>query len=205
MGHRCFEKVASSFSRVQVFLSIDEHKSTRSNKRLIQAEIPHSWVNSHATRPSSEQIKERGQPSKNNDQIQLLKATLEFPGIAMPLFKDVNISIPRGLTMIVGAASTGKSQFVKMLLDEVSRTRGLLFIERGGTIAYCAQRVWLQSVSIKDNILGQNPYNQDRYNRVVTMCLLEDDFASLPDGGETAVNDNGSNLTASQQRKVVSI
>ncbi len=46
---------------------------------------------------------------------------------------------------------------------------------------YCSQTPWLQSVSIRDNILFACPLDDERYHEVLDACELLPDLASLRD------------------------
>jgi ABC-type multidrug transport system fused ATPase/permease subunit len=50
------------------------------------------------------------------------------------------------------------------------------------TIAYCLQTPWLQSISIRDNILFSMPYEEGRYQKVLDACALLPDIETFPDG-----------------------
>lgn len=55
------------------------------------------------------------------------------------------------------------------------------------SISYAAQSPWLQHKSIKDNILFESPYDEDRYNQVVECCALKPDFDIFEDGDATEI------------------
>ena len=54
-------------------------------------------------------------------------------------------------------------------------------------ISYAAQTPWLRHQSIKDNILFDSPYDEERYNAVVECCALNPDLAVLEDGDATEI------------------
>ena len=47
---------------------------------------------------------------------------------------------------------------------------------------YCSQTPWLQSVSIRDNILFASLLDEERYHEVLDACELLPDLASFRDG-----------------------
>lgn len=191
-------------NRIQAFLSKPEIKKTYTNIRPIRIGIHHSIINNSALHPSYE-ILCKIRATKNNDQIQLHNVTIKPPGTTISIFQDVTVSVPRGkLTVVIGPTASGKSLFLRTLLGEVYCIGGELFIERGITFAYCAQTVWLRRTSVKDNILGGQPLNEEHYAQIVVRCGLSEELKTLALGDDTIVDKNARNLTRSQQYKIVS-
>jgi ABC-type iron transport system FetAB ATPase subunit len=48
-------------------------------------------------------------------------------------------------------------------------------------IAYCSQTPWLQDTSIRDNVLFSSPFEEGRYQKVLSACELLQDIASFKD------------------------
>jgi len=92
-----------------------------------------------------------------------------------------------GLTVIAGPVGSGKSSFLLGLLEEMRLLDGERFLPRGDGVAYVAQTAWLQSLTIKDNILFGDPYEAKRYNAVLEACGLSEDIAKLDAGDLTEV------------------
>jgi ATP-binding cassette subfamily C (CFTR/MRP) protein 1 len=57
------------------------------------------------------------------------------------------------------------------------------FVGVHGQIAYVPQQSWIQSMTIRENILFNKTYDANLYQQVVNACALEKDFEFLPDGG----------------------
>jgi len=92
-----------------------------------------------------------------------------------------------GLTVIAGPVGSGKSSFLLGLLEEMRLLNGERFLPRGDGVAYVAQTAWLQSLTIKDNILFGSPYEEKRYNAVLAACGLSEDIEKLDAGDLTEV------------------
>ncbi|RPA89809.1 hypothetical protein L873DRAFT_1831877 [Choiromyces venosus 120613-1] len=90
-----------------------------------------------------------------------------------------------GLTVIAGPVGSGKSSFLLGLLEEMRVLNGERFLPRSDGVAYVAQTAWLQSLTIKDNILFGSPYEEKRYNTVVKACGLSEDIEKLDAGDLT--------------------
>ena len=84
---------------------------------------------------------------------------------------------------IVGRVGTGKSSLLLGLLNEVRQTKGHVRI--GGTVSYVPQQAWVQSGTVRENILfGCDLANQDlsKVNKVIEACGLAPDIAQWQDG-----------------------
>jgi len=57
------------------------------------------------------------------------------------------------------------------------------------SIAYAAQQAWMQSCSLKDNILFGQPYDEARYRQVIHDACLEADIEMLPYGDQTDIGE----------------
>ncbi|KAJ7499429.1 P-loop containing nucleoside triphosphate hydrolase protein [Mycena latifolia] len=89
------------------------------------------------------------------------------------------------LTMIIGRVASGKSTLLATLLGETAILSGRATFPSGFRqgIAYCSQKPWLQgSLSIRDNIIFTATMDQPWYERVISACALETDFALTPGG-----------------------
>ena len=58
------------------------------------------------------------------------------------------------------------------------------------------------SGTIKENILFGQPLEESKYERIIDVCALKEDFKRLPDGDQTVVGERGEVLSGGQQAKV---
>ncbi|KAG1750696.1 ABC protein [Suillus lakei] len=103
-----------------------------------------------------------------------------------PLFRvnSVTMTIPRGqLVAIVGPVGSGKSSLLQGLIGEMRKVSG--HVSFGGRIGYCPQTAWIQNATLRDNITFGQPFEEDRYWRVVEIACLLPDLQLLPDGDLT--------------------
>lgn len=54
-----------------------------------------------------------------------------------------------------------------------------------GSFSYVSQQAWLQSATLRENILFGRPMNQELYDRVLDVCCLRRDLEILPAGQAT--------------------
>lgn len=60
-----------------------------------------------------------------------------------------------------------------------------------GTLAYAAQRAWIQNATLRDNVLFGMPMDAERYARVLSACALTSDLELLEAGDQTEIGEKG--------------
>lgn len=120
--------------------------------------------------------------------------------------KNINIRIQPGtLTIISGATASGKSTLCNALLGEMPfHTGDVIIDDASAAIAYCSQDPVLFNDTIKNNVLGGNCPDEDRYRKVLQATLLQSDLQSesLPLGDQTGVGSNAIVLSGGQKQRL---
>ncbi|KAL6423797.1 hypothetical protein ACFW04_010336 [Cataglyphis niger] len=93
-----------------------------------------------------------------------------------------------------------ESSFLQAILGELEPSHGQIYIN--GKISYASQEPWLFADTVRNNILFDQPYNKDKYQRVVKICALVRDFAQLPYGDKTFVGERGTALSGGQRARI---
>ncbi|KAJ3067176.1 hypothetical protein HDU98_009622 [Podochytrium sp. JEL0797] len=115
--------------------------------------------------------------------------------------KDVNLRVEAGsLVVVVGKVGSGKSSLFHAILGDMERTSGSVDIF--GQISYAAQSPWLQSASIKQNILFGCPFDEKKYKEVIKVCSLERDLTLFADGDQSEIGEKGVTLSGGQAARV---
>jgi ABC-type transport system involved in cytochrome bd biosynthesis fused ATPase/permease subunit len=68
--------------------------------------------------------------------------------------------------------------------------------------AFVPQSPWLQSVSIRNNILFGLPYREKRYRAVIDACSLVSDLQNFEDGDSTEIGEKGVSLSGGMKARV---
>ncbi|KLO86349.1 multidrug resistance protein [Fusarium fujikuroi] len=119
------------------------------------------------------------------------------------VLRHVNITIPTShLTAIVGPVASGKSTLCKAILGEVPFATGSVVVHRSRVIGYCDQQPFLTNTTIRNNILGNSPFDDKRYNSVINATMLSRDLANLPQGDSTMIGSSGIALSGGQRQRV---
>ncbi|KAK3175676.1 hypothetical protein K4F52_010059 [Lecanicillium sp. MT-2017a] len=103
-------------------------------------------------------------------------------------------------TMVIGQTGVGKSMMLRSVLGEATVTHGSIYVQIQ-RIAYCDQEEWICNVTIRENIIGNLPYDEVWYNKVATACMLRD-LNEFPLGHLTLAGTRGSNLSGGQRQRV---
>lgn len=89
---------------------------------------------------------------------------------------------------------------MKLILGELPAKSGQVSVH--GKVSFASQEPWLFTGSVKENILFAEKYHEERYNKVVDVCQLSEDFEQLPFGDRTLVGERGMSLSGGQCARI---
>ncbi|KAJ3540055.1 hypothetical protein NM688_g6278 [Phlebia brevispora] len=137
---------------------------------------------------------------------------------------DLSAKFPVGeLSLICGKLGSGKTLLLLALLGEADLLAGQIECPRSppdvlaafqhgevapedwvvqGVCAYVPQAAWLRNASIRDNILFDLPYVEERYQKTLEVCALLSDLKILEDGDLSEIGEQGINLSGGQKARV---
>ncbi|RDL31764.1 Uncharacterized protein BP5553_09166 [Venustampulla echinocandica] len=120
------------------------------------------------------------------------------------VLQNVNTRVSKSsLTIVVGPVGSGKSTLCKALLGEIPFSEGSVVLSsRFPHIGFCDQTAFLSNGSVRDNIVGFSPFNNERYAEVIKATALGFDFVTLPQGDRTNVGSDGIALSGGQKQRV---
>ncbi|KAF8929221.1 Multidrug resistance-associated protein 1, partial [Haplosporangium bisporale] len=140
--------------------------------------------------------------TETNDENSPLLSRAASPIVSgLPTLRDIELTINDGsLTAIVGRIGQGKSSLLSALMGDMYKVDGVVKVFGG--IAYVPQQAWIINATLKDNILFGQPFDQEKYDRIVFASGLVPDFVMLPAGDQTEIGERGINLSGGQKQRV---
>lgn len=133
-------------------------------------------------------------------EIRMDNASFSWPGATEPILHEITVSLAAGLTVICGEVGVGKSALLLAILGELDLTEGE-YHRTSEIIGYCGAP-WLQSMSIRDNILFSAQYDEVRYKQVLDACALTPDMEEFKNGDLSLIGENGVGLSGGQKARV---
>ncbi|KAK4169958.1 putative ATP-dependent permease [Cladorrhinum sp. PSN259] len=134
-------------------------------------------------------------------EISMTNSSFSWPESTKEVLKNVAFSCQPGLTMVCGKVGIGKTAFLESILGELDQHGGDKTAPHED-FAYCTQTTWLQSMSIRENILFSAGYDSSRYEQVIDACCLREDFSLFRSRDLTMVGENGVGLSGGQKARV---
>ncbi|KAI9109511.1 hypothetical protein K1719_019565 [Acacia pycnantha] len=168
-------QVKVSFDRLNTFLLDDELSDDVTGRNLIQNLV-------------------------NSVEIQAGNFSWD-PESMSPTLRDLNVEIKWGQKVAVcGPVGGGKSSLICAMLGDIPKISGTVKV--GGTIAYVSQTSWIQSGTIRDNILFGKPMENTRYKNAIKACALDKDINVFSHGDLTEIGQRGINLSGGQKQRI---
>lgn len=114
---------------------------------------------------------------------------------------------------IIGESGSGKTTLTRILLGLLPNYTGDVYydqVEQRSVspesiydhIAYVDQQVYLFQDTLRFNITLGRPYSDGEVMDVIRRCRLESFVASLPEGLDTMISENGKNLSGGQRQRI---
>ncbi|KAF1972843.1 P-loop containing nucleoside triphosphate hydrolase protein [Bimuria novae-zelandiae CBS 107.79] len=104
-------------------------------------------------------------------------------------------------TMVVGKVGSGKSILLRSLVGETELVSGHLKHPSSG-IAFCDQQVWLRNATVRDNIIGEDGFDEKWYRKVLWGCSLLQDIREMKQGDRTSIGSKGISLSGGQKNRL---
>lgn len=176
---------------------------------LLNASVAMGRIESFMAEPNKEEEpgpdtlgESRSQPV-GDLKISLREASFSWPGSPPNhrVLSNVTFEVDPGLTAVCGKVGSGKTALLHAIMGELDTRSGLREVPNE-TIGYCAQTPWLQSMSIRENILFSSGFDETRYRQVLAACCLIPDLASWKAGDLSLIGENGVGLSGGQKARV---
>lgn len=119
----------------------------------------------------------------------------KFPGLL-----NINLDIKKGeFILVMGSIGSGKTSLLSAIAGEIKKTSGS--VQVSGPLSQCLVS-WSQNATIRENILFGLPFDPVRYNEVVKICCLQEDFDNFRDGDFSEVGERGITLSGGQKARL---
>lgn len=112
------------------------------------------------------------------------------------------MQIPKGYKVAVcGSVGSGKSSLLCSILGEIPQVSGTQ-MKVHGTKAYVPQSAWIQSGTVRENVLFGKEIDKHFYEDVLEACALNQDIKLWLDGDCTLLGERGLNLSGGQKQRI---
>lgn len=112
------------------------------------------------------------------------------------------LKIMKGFKVAVcGSVGSGKSSLLCGMIDEIPRISGMGMIIYGSK-AYVPQSAWIQTGTVRENVLFGKKMDKDYYEWVLEACALDKDIKMWGGGDLTVVGERGMNLSGGQKQRI---
>lgn len=139
------------------------------------------------------------------------------------MLRDVSLGFPEGkFSIVAGKTGSGKSLLLAAILGEVKLLSGTVETPKPppeeeldqakpipqedwiipSLTAFVSQTPWIETGTVRENIIFGLPFIESRYQGVLRACSLEKDVELLIDGDETEVGPKGVTLSGGQRWRV---
>eukprot|EP00256_Glycine_max_P059647 XP_014628250.1 ABC transporter C family member 10 [Glycine max] len=121
--------------------------------------------------------------------------------VSKPTLRNINLKVrPRQKVAVCGEVGSGKSTLLAAILREVPNTQGT--IEVHGKFSYVSQTAWIQTGTIRENILFGAAMDAEKYQETLHRSSLLKDLELFPHGDLTEIGERGVNLSGGQKQRI---
>ena len=177
-------------------------KSSQGNRQRLEAAM------------AEPQAAEQGEPIGPIESIQCETVRFAYPNTAEPVLKDASLTVDAAQKVaLVGESGCGKSTLAKLLFqyypdysgDILFNGRQVRTLDRTALyrrVGYIAQTAYLFHDTIRNNICLHEDFPDEQLAHAIAAAGLTDWVASLPDGLDTVISENGKNLSGGQRQRI---
>ncbi|KAJ4954047.1 hypothetical protein NE237_030879 [Protea cynaroides] len=145
---------------------------------------------------------QRSQPQGFENGVRIHAGAFTWdPYTTATTLRRLDFEVRRGEKVAVcGPVGAGKSSLLHAILGEIPKISGTVDIF--GSVAYVSQTSWIQSGTIRGNILFGKPMDKTRYNNTIKACALDKDIESFDHGDLTEIGQRGLNMSGGQKQRI---
>ena len=96
---------------------------------------------------------------------------------------------------ILGPTGSGKSSLLNAIMNNFNIYSGKGSIILNGELSYCSQQPWVMTDTLRNNILFFKEFQEEKYNKIISICQLEPDLKIIKGGDKVEIGEKGINLS----------
>lgn len=174
-----------SLQRIDSFMKLREYKSYDDDNNLVILEEEEEYDENSMKKPL----------------IQIENGYFSWCDEGESTLNNINIKVQNPqLICVIGTVGSGKSSLIQAILGEIMKIKGDIHVD--GIISYVSQTPFLINGTVKDNICFFQPYDEEKYQKVIELCCLQQDLDILIEGDETIIGERGINLSGGQKARI---
>ena len=164
-----------SIKRLQSFLLSEEHKNNE----------------------------QKNSEEDTNNNISIKFENINFGVKNIKLLENINITANKGdLIGIIGPTGSGKTFLLNAIMNNYDIISSKEKPKINGDISFCPSQPWIMTETIKNNIIFFGVYDESKYNTIIDLCCLKNDFEKLSEGDDTIINSTCSNISEGQKIRI---
>ncbi|KAL8043325.1 hypothetical protein ABFX02_09G113300 [Erythranthe guttata] len=101
---------------------------------------------------------------------------------------------------VCGPVGAGKSSLLYAILGEIPKISGTVSVV--GSVAYVSQASWIQSGTIRENVLFGKAMDKIKYEEAIRVCALDKDIETFDYGDLTEIGQRGLNMSGGQKQRI---
>ena len=177
------------------------------NALLPSSELDRSSILGQDPKGDVSKLKSLGNEEGHEVEIEGCKIQIPVPkGIDFDItLKNIKLEIKPGeLVAIVGEVGCGKSSLLQAIINSLIllNPKECDGVHINGKVGYAAQIPWIQNDTIRNNILFAQPFDEEKYNRVLNLCQLIEDLETFEGKDLTEIGEKGINLSGGQKVRI---
>lgn len=131
------------------------------------------------------------------------------------VIEDLNFEIHKNdMVGIIGESGAGKSTLLKIIskvydnyqgeidINNLTNLKEICDSQYYRNVKLLEQTPVLLNASFKDNVIMNNPYDEEKFNRIIKLLRLDKTFGNLPDKYETMLDSEENNYSLGEARRI---
>ena len=199
-----FENTTFSINESNLDIQKDISKSKSSNNLSIELQDLNSKIIVEDNNSNN-----NNKNCKNNyEKIEKLSKRILFESsnnlnLNLILLREITFLLKKGdFIAILGPTGSGKTCLLNAIMNNYHINFSASKIILNGELSYFSQQPWIITDTVKNNIIFNNEYNEDKYREIISVCELENDFYEFANGDKTEINSTSANVSGGQKARI---